>query len=289
MPFQPHPNFKTPDDAAVLWRYMYFAKFIDLLETKSLWLCRLDLLDDPREGLYTDLELERLSKYSDGRARAAERDRSLGFVSCWRRCAGESMAMWDLYGAGGRGVAVKTTVGSLKSAIAGFEQTLYIGRVRYVPWKKYDEDTGNVLALYVRKTEAYGHEREVRLVFWSTTTEPIWVPGADVGEPINPERVARVLNDLAEFFPRADFSAVDGKQLVRDAYVRHLHRERVRHTRCGIPVGADLRTLIGEVVVGPRAQRWMLTLADALVERYGLKVNVIPSELSPPQERLDSR
>src|ERR1700690_1173972 len=168
---------------------MDFARFIDLLETKSLWLCRLDLLDDPREDLNTDLEFKRLSKHHDGRAGAAERDRSLGFVNCWQHAARESMAMWDLYGAGGRGVAVKTTVGSLKSAIAGFEPPLLIGKVKYVRWKKHDEDTGNVLALYVRKTEAYRHEQEVRLAFWSPSTEPVRVPGTNLGLPINVERV----------------------------------------------------------------------------------------------------
>jgi hypothetical protein len=96
---------------------MDFAKFVDLLESKALFFSRLDSLGDPREGLLTVKELDGLSGRSDGMAQSIEKSRSLSFVNCWHRGTGESMAMWDLYGASACGVAIKTTMKSLKVAI----------------------------------------------------------------------------------------------------------------------------------------------------------------------------
>jgi hypothetical protein len=39
--FTEHPAFKKPADAnAILWRYMYFAEFADILDTRSLFFAR---------------------------------------------------------------------------------------------------------------------------------------------------------------------------------------------------------------------------------------------------------
>jgi hypothetical protein len=59
MRYELHPNLMTPPDDTIVWRYMEFAKFVDLLEN-GLRFCRTDKLDDPREGRFTDAELEHL-------------------------------------------------------------------------------------------------------------------------------------------------------------------------------------------------------------------------------------
>ncbi len=60
MPLELHRDLILPPDATTLWRYMGFAKFIDLLETQTLWFPRTDQFEDPLEGTYTDAEIEHL-------------------------------------------------------------------------------------------------------------------------------------------------------------------------------------------------------------------------------------
>jgi hypothetical protein len=44
--YEAHPNFQTPPDDVILWRYMNVGRFIDLLESKELYFARLHELDD---------------------------------------------------------------------------------------------------------------------------------------------------------------------------------------------------------------------------------------------------
>ena len=48
------------------------------------------------------------------------------------------------------------------------------------------------------------------------------------------------------------------------------------------PVEVDLLTLIDEIVVGPKAQPWILELAHTVVQRYDLDLAVRSSELMAP-------
>lgn len=100
MPYNFHPDLRTPLGRTVLWRYMDFAKFVETLESRTLWFARLDQLDDPLEGTHTDAELKGLRKHLEQKRaeqlislfRAA---RSETFVNCWRSGLNESLAMAD--------------------------------------------------------------------------------------------------------------------------------------------------------------------------------------------------
>lgn len=53
MPYKKSDLFKTPDDKQVIWRYMNYDKFIDLLEKQALYffnLLKYRNLGDPQEG-----------------------------------------------------------------------------------------------------------------------------------------------------------------------------------------------------------------------------------------------
>jgi hypothetical protein len=265
---------------------MDFAKFVDLLESKALFFSRLDSLGDPREGLLTVKELDGLSGRSDGMAQSIEKSRSLSFVNCWHRGTGESMAMWDLYGASACGVAIKTTMKSLKVAIDSSPLPIYISGVEYLDWKQHYGHSLNLIGMCVRKAEGYMHEDEVRLLFWEPLLEPVRVLSEEAprAAPIDCERIARdVLTALAGFIPSCDFTTVDGRQLVLEAIVECQHRERLRNAPPGIRVSVDRSALVKEVVVGPKARPWVLDLARDVVKRYDLSVEVRPSELSAPR------
>lgn len=260
MPYESHPILPTPPDDTVLWRYLNFPKLLDILERRALWFARLDKLEDPLEGNWTDSEVEHLrslpsvpsasgTAMAEGALRSAYEMRLSTFVSCWREGPNESMAMWDIYRRGGCVIAVKSTIGRLKEAMAHFEKPVHIAEVKYVDWKDAPWDN-NLLAMCVRKELAYRHEAEVRAVIWDVE---LLVRGRLlIGSKYAPKWMG-VLARLREEVP--------------------CHKE----------VAFDPTQLITEVVLGPREKEWIYTLLKRIMERYGLPQPVIASKL------LDSR
>ncbi|MEE5060488.1 DUF2971 domain-containing protein [Pseudomonas alliivorans] len=92
-------------------------------------------------------------------------------VSCWYHSSHQSEAMWKMYGDQRKGVAIRTTVGKLKLALAQAQgnerqKTIFIGKVRYIDYSdplitaqecKVD---GHIIPLL--KRISYSHENEVR-------------------------------------------------------------------------------------------------------------------------------
>ena len=102
------PGYDPPQDPTIpLWRYMDFTKFVSMLETRSIFFARADLLGDPFEGSLTRVEAKRRADF-EAELRAAGRRIGLhqtaqpkirgeiqnSIVSCWHMNAVESMAMW---------------------------------------------------------------------------------------------------------------------------------------------------------------------------------------------------
>lgn len=176
MPYEFHLDLRTPPNHTVLWRYMDFAKFVQMLESRALWFTRLDQLEDPLEGSHTDAELAGIRKKVDkNRAsqliRLFRAARRAVFVNCWRSGSTESLAMWDLYGKGSGIVAVKSTVGRLKRAVASLEESVFISKARYFDWN-YAPGLDNVLVACSRKDLSYQHESEVRALILDASAKP---------------------------------------------------------------------------------------------------------------------
>lgn len=168
MPYEFHPNLTTPPKGTVLWRYMDFAKFVEMMESGTLWFVRIDQLEDPLEGTHTDAELAGIRKHLQ-KTRAQRlidvfrSARSEVYVNCWCSGSSESLAMWDLYGKGSGIVAIKSTVGRLREAAAGYDQPVFISKVKYVDWNDAP-GLDNVLVACSRKDLSHRHESEVRVI-----------------------------------------------------------------------------------------------------------------------------
>ena len=177
MPYELHPDLTTPRSSTVLWRYMDFAKFVEMLQSQTLWLARVDQLPDPLEGTHTDAELAGLRKHLE-EARAQQLidlfrlARSGVYVNCWRSGPAESLAMWDLYGKGTGVVAVKSTVGRLKEAAKAVQNNVFISKVKYVNWNDAP-GIDNVLVACSRKDVCYQHETEVRVMVLGEFGNPL--------------------------------------------------------------------------------------------------------------------
>lgn len=166
MPYEFHPDLRTPPNKTVLWRYMDFARFVEMIESQSLWFSRVDQLEDPLEGTHTDAELAGIRKNlkkerAEQLIRVVRSGRTDIFVNCWRAGTAESLAMWDLFGKGSGVVAVKSTVGLLKRVVADYAEAVYISQLRYVDWSD-SHGLDNVLVACSRKDLSYKHESEVR-------------------------------------------------------------------------------------------------------------------------------
>jgi hypothetical protein len=168
VPYELHPDLATPPKQTVLWRYMDFAKFVEMLESRTLWFARIDQLEDPLEGAHTDGELAGIRRHLE-KARAEAiidvfRSARAGlYVNCWRSGPTESLAMWDLYGRGSGIVAIKSTVGRLRKAVATYDGPVFISKTKYVDWNDAP-GLDNVLVACSRKDLSYQYESEVRIM-----------------------------------------------------------------------------------------------------------------------------
>lgn len=166
-----NPNFSTPEDDALLWRYMPVEKFLWLLTMKKLYLSRADHFDDPWEGTLPKgtkdaMDTNWVSAPNSAKlvANTTDQIRSRLYLSCWHHNTVESAAMWDLYASRGAGVGIRTTVGRAKVSIDQ-SANFYIGSVSYVNFSRHIMDM-NIFAPILLKRESFAHESEVRIVFF---------------------------------------------------------------------------------------------------------------------------
>ena len=115
-------EYKKLNEHDVLWKYLDFHKFVDLISNKTLHFTRLDQFEDPFEGiskriltgmkywsqpLILDQEsrlTEKAINHNNNQAKKIKEDyqkekneQKNKFVNCWVKLDRESMAMWDLY------------------------------------------------------------------------------------------------------------------------------------------------------------------------------------------------
>ncbi|SDR92927.1 DUF2971 domain-containing protein [Pseudomonas oryzae] len=124
-------------------------------------------------------------------------------VNCWHSSLHESEAMWRLYSENGKGIAIQTSIDSLKKSIESVEQDLLvqIGAVKYLDF--YDQDIspkdcvidGHLSPLL--KRASFSHEKEVRL---------FTIPEIDH-------------KSLGGFEPKAESIALNAKELIEKIHI----------------------------------------------------------------------
>lgn len=244
------PILPPPSDDTKLWRYMDFIRLVSLLETRSLWFCRADLVGDPFEGAKGSIDLEK--KYDDFYRKwlrnailsapgnrpqseeelsesiehslkslrdAGEHIRKTTFLNCWHASESESDAMWRLY-AGWKfsgqdspgGVAIVSTFGRLRDATAHMNE-IYVGKVKYVDFGK---QLVGINEAFWHKSLSFEHEREVRAVLTSFKDQ----------------------------------------------------------SKEGVSVPISLTNLVSEIIISPNAPVWFEGLVRSVLDRYSLVIQV---------------
>ena len=171
-----------PDPTTKIWKYMDFAKFLDLITHDRLFFANGNTLTDKLEGSVPDVILENKRKELRERGLTGrdfeeelsifqhwEADSMLGLAlfNCWSEGDDESFALWKVYlGGQNLGFAVQSRVGSLLESIEkgaeSYSEDFYIGKVEY----RDDWPAGNVhrLIRLTRKMPFYSYEDEIRLI-----------------------------------------------------------------------------------------------------------------------------
>lgn len=264
---------------------MDFVKFVWLLETHQLWFSRLDLLDDPHEGRFTDAEYEQVSVRRDDLVRHTEAQRVYSYVSCWQEGEQESMAMWDLYGGKAGSIAIATSVSSLKDSISLSPNVILISRINYVDWTVsptwHDNSVGNTIGISVRKPISYRHESEVRLLI----SNPRELSEIERGTAavVDIERLtADICDEISSIRPDWNYTPPQLKHAVLRGSLLSNWRYRLSALPKGIAIHiGPLDSLVDKVIVGPREPQWFYDLVQNVLARYGCTIPIRQSEWTP--------
>lgn len=180
----PDEEIDKPDSDTPIWRYMDLADYVSILERDALFFPTAAMLEDEFEGTYSRAtvqkrrdslkemvekytETDRLSAedFEERMAAANEAINYFTFISSWHENEHQSAAMWRLYLASNKGVAIKTTVGKLERSLEELGPShLTIGRVDYLDYTEDEVPHGFTHWPYFRKRKSFEHEQEVRAV-----------------------------------------------------------------------------------------------------------------------------
>ncbi len=225
---------------------MDFTKFVDLLDTRTLYFTRSDLYDDPFEGSLTNNNIiyrQSLIQYNipqniiDSFAQHNKEIRKIITINCWHMNEYESAAMWKLYLKSNEGIAIKSDYTSLVKCFDSYDEEVHIGKVKYIDYKQYMIPEGNFLNPFLCKRRSFDYERELRAII---------IPAKKINE-----------------FMKSNPGSFIWKTIIGN----------------GIAVPVDLGCLIKMIFIAPNSQPWFTNLVKSIVKRYGIDIPVIQSSL----------
>jgi hypothetical protein len=254
-----HPFYHQPDDGEIIWRYLDLPKLLDLLISRQLYLPAADKLGDPFEGSLSTPSLERfdaglskLEKKLEGEADVAgimnaqrrgllslrqsnQWERLWTYVSCWHINAHESAAMWAAYGKRSDSVAIRSTVGRLRTCVEPHQQPPQgypmIAEVMYRDYSRETVTVGYEAGTLLQKRKSFEHEHELRV--------------------------------LDRRLPHGGEPSSQGQ---------HFDLDRIPID--GVRLDVDLNVLIEGLLVAPDAEPWFVNVVQSVTEMYGLRVKV---------------
>lgn len=247
--FEDHDHFPlTVADDQVVWRYMDLARFLSIVQTESLWFARADLLGDPHEGATGEFNRAQWvemygEKMADGLSKidwSAMRKRF--HINCWHMNDRESAAMWAVYQTEGRGIAIKSSIGRLKAAVAGTDQAVYIAPIQYIDYTSHFVPEGNLFHRVMHKRFSYEYEQELRMM-------------------------------VSDRPPSLEIERDGKKERVQDP---------TYEPPPGLAVPVDLSSLIEAVHVAPGSADWFVDVVRRVVEDASLPTTVVLSEMDAP-------
>jgi hypothetical protein len=210
-----------------VWRYMSYARFVWLLQERSLWLLRADHLGDPWEISLSGDQLDHVIRRhpitpiaEPPRESAMDRSeriikgwRRKTYASCWSASEHESHALWRIYCPTPEGVAIQTTLAKLQASVGD----LPIYKVTYgMPGAA--KQTPQLEELATNKRPMFAYEHEVRIIHLADSDAP--TPPVGFGLPWDPEQTIESIRA----YPGAGSSFMDTVKATVRTYAPPLTR-----------------------------------------------------------------
>jgi hypothetical protein len=249
--YEKHKLFVTPPDKTIIWRYMDFTKFVDILEKSQLFFPMANRLGDHFEGSSTRIDVELRYKAVDsvlnkttidkiGRDRIPKAMsiynrifKSYIAISCWNIGDNESAALWKLYFTGTEGIAIQSTIRSLRKCLEKEKKIIYIGEVKYIDYTNDITNSLSELRMFLYKRKNFEHEHEVRAI--------------------------------------TSFASIMDNKLKAHT----LEAGKMK----GYYVTLNPEILIENVFISPSSPKWQIKLVESVMYRYGLNRKVHQSDL----------
>jgi hypothetical protein len=220
---EPDPSCKLPENLdTIVWHYMDFWKFKYLLDKKSLYLCRSDKLQDKFEGTYSRQQIQVMegdlirweaSPVIDQERQSRKCARKSTFIHCWCMSDHDLDLMWKGYVKDSGGVAIKSSVRTLKKICDDLypeHDNLNISIVEY-----YDQANGEKiphggpLDAFLKKDNHFKLDNEFRLI-----SNPNYVDGCSPEfEQLPVDDLSRLIDEVVT----APGSSKDHIKRVREA------------------------------------------------------------------------
>lgn len=169
--YQDYPaTYKTEkSNNKPLWKYMDFWKFLNLLETNSLYFSNAENLGDNNEGRFPKEVFEMMLQknaehYTFLKNELENKLRKETLISSWTYRKNESFAMWKMYSKDKMGVTIKTDLDSLKKSFHKTDRIIHIGEVTYYNKEKFDYSFTNLNYAFLNKLDYYNFEKEIRCI-----------------------------------------------------------------------------------------------------------------------------
>ena len=177
--YEPHGWVKTPVNRNILiWRYLRFDRFVDLLAHRHLHFARFDQFPDRFEGVlspatvplakdrFRNVPIRPGDTLTDFQMLVRDDNRLnklCSYANCWFMNEHESDGMWRLYAP--EGIAVRSTFEQLCASLVYEPKPVHVGAVQYLDYRTQSATNyGNTLASAFDKRKEFEHERELRAV-----------------------------------------------------------------------------------------------------------------------------
>ena len=161
-------NINLPSDDTIVWKYLDLSKFLDMLLSKKLFMSRSDKFEDQYEGTFSETTYEEIKKIAANNSKFLDyykSHREKVVISSWHINEYESYAMWQIFTKNNEGLAIQSTIGRLKQALAPEKKYLQnIGAVNYIDYKKEYIPFDDTFFPFLFKRKSFQYEREVRII-----------------------------------------------------------------------------------------------------------------------------
>jgi hypothetical protein len=160
------------EDEEIIYRYLSFDKFKDLISSRKLYLARGDRFEDTYEGVETAFGADLRRAVHDDHAfeensKLYERNRRCVAISCWFIGNRESESMWNEFAGDIDGIAIRTNVGKIRSALTHRDRHLCMRKIEYV--ENHDVEFTKFgcpfFPFSIKRKKQFAQESELRIIY----------------------------------------------------------------------------------------------------------------------------